>query len=129
MAATRDAYVNMLLLINAMPSIAKAAMEKTMDTARDICKETTAFRDRTGNLRRSIDAGVEGANQSGVTGVLSAGSSEHGTSDEYAGFVELGHYGPYPAAPHPYIAPTMQQIIGSGVLAHNLTEEFTARLI
>lgn len=128
MAASDNGHAKMMKLIQQMPIISLAAMEGTMAHAKDLCKNTTAFKDRTGNLRRSIDAGVVDADGNSVTGALSAGYPEHGDSDVYAGLVELGHEKPNRAAPHPYISPTMDIIIGTGVLANQIIEKLAAAL-
>lgn len=115
--ASQDGLMELLRLASLAPVMAERAMDRTMVVARDICRETTAFRDETGNLRRSIDSGVVESTQSYVVGALSAGYPGHGDSARYAGWVELGHGGPAPAPPHPYIGPTMKIVHAMGVLA------------
>lgn len=123
-----DGKERLMHLMLSARKIATAAMQKTMDEAKAICKDTTAFKDQTGDLRRSIDAGLTDADGNQIEGILSAGSPNHGRSHEYAGLVELGHEGPNRAAPHPYIEPTMVQVDDTGVLANNLIGEFNAEL-
>jgi len=122
MAQSDDGRVKMLKLIDQMPHIALMAVESTMAVAKDLCKQTTAFVDRTGNLRKSIDAGVVTAGAMEVTGALSAGYPEHGDTEIYAGLVELGHGGRYQASPHPYIEPTMELVHSTNVLASKFVE-------
>lgn len=81
---------------------ANAAMRKTMQYAKETAKETTSFQDRTGELRKSIQAGltVEASpTWPMVTGALSAGYDQFGYTDPtgrhvstsvYAPIVELG---------------------------------------
>jgi len=123
MATSDDGRSKMLKLIAQMPSIARTAMESTMATAEDLCKQTTAFQDRTGNLRKSIRAGIVFADATYITGALSAGYPEHGDTEIYAGLVELGHEGPHRAAPHPYVGPTMDLIDNTNVLGNQLSAE------
>lgn len=126
--SSKDGLNELLRISSKAPHIAAKAMERTMRIAKDLCQETTAFRDETGNLRRSIDAGVVEYSETSVVGALSAGYPDHGDSARYAGWVELGHGGRAPAPPHPYIAPTMRTVDGMNVIAMEWLSELAAVL-
>jgi len=80
-----------------MSKAANAAMRQTMQYAKETAKETTSFQDRTGQLRRSIQAGLtEEATPSMpvVVGALSAGYPEFGYKNTVGKFISTELYAP-----------------------------------
>lgn len=106
---------NLERLQTELPQMAERAMMFAMLRAEILAKASTAYNDRTGNLRNSTQAGVTKAQEDEVEGALSAGYPGFGASVEYARRIELGFMGEdslgrhYNQAPRPFIWPSLQQ--------------------
>jgi len=68
--------------------LTRRAMEHTVTRAETVARQTHAFHDRTGKLRRSIRSGITQDDPDVIEGALSAGDTAPGAS--YAEYVELG---------------------------------------
>ena len=94
-------------------------------------KTTIAFKDQSGKLRRSIRARFTTGNvvnpSGGIRKVKNAGARVQAGSRgaRQAHLIELGHGGPKPAPPHPFIGPAYSQTtstqlsVGSQVMRKN----------
>jgi hypothetical protein len=129
-------------LKGALPQIANRSGKLTANWMKDQAKQTTAFMDRTGSLRRSIKAGVlteAKRGQSLCEIALSAGYEDVKywdddwqrmvSTDQYAASIELGGPNPWTRrnnAPRPFINPTAvlaaQMHIWGGFLKNEMTK-------
>ena len=111
-----------------LQQMAERAMEVTMQEAEAQGKRTTAFRNYTGRLRRSIRAGLTKHTPDRIAGALTAGDNDaqpgragwETPSYEYGPMVELGTSR---RSPHPYIWPTMVSIAAQNILGRALQAE------
>ena len=78
--------------------ISKLGLAAAARVARDSARKTTAFKDRTGNLRRSLKVRRR---FKWVALLANRPEGAHGH------LVELGHGGPFPARPHPFMVPAV----------------------
>ena len=75
----------------------------------DRAKASTAFRDRTGNLRRSIRVEPTMARRRVRGRLVTVRDGNAEVRVDFPGlFVEFGHGGPRPAPPHPFLRPAMR---------------------
>jgi len=96
---------DMKRFLRAMPRMIADAVEQTMVEAEGQAKQTTAFVDRTTNLRNSIKGGLTKATRNEVIGALTA-------TMDYAGYIELGTSR---MSPRPYIQPAVEYVVLGGV--------------
>ena len=112
-----------------MVVMARDAMEYTCETAADEARRTTAFRNYTGRLRKSIKGGLYKTSGPGIVGVLTAGDDDASPGKQgwetpsrtYSVFVELGTA---QRPPHAFVHPTVLEIGYRGVLSQALQRRF-----
>ena len=85
-------------------------------------KATTAFKDRTGRMRRSIKAQKTARTYTVLGRKVKVPFGAARVSVEFPSrFVEYGHGGPAPAPPHPFFRPAIRQVTsgqkGLGIMA------------
>jgi hypothetical protein len=121
--SSRDAAAALAALPTTARTAAIQAMQYTVTWIETQAKQTTAFTDRTANLRNSIHGQVVKDAPTGVVGSVGAGLPGVGATMEYAARIELGFVGQdslgraYNQAPRPFIRPAVEEAVALKILS------------
>ena len=128
--AKSTAIKNLTAWANKFPKMLVDAVNLTTLQAEQQAKRTTAFKDRTGRLRNSIQGGLVSIEGGQIVGALTAGKNDAApgkggywvaASMEYAPHVEIGTS---KMAPHAFIWPAMQSVRNKRILERAVKAQF-----
>lgn len=131
--ATDEALKNLDRWAAEIPKLLQKAVIFTMFQAEQEAKRTTAFHDRTGRLRNSIQGGLVSIQSKHIVGGLTAGKNDANpgrgaewatASMEYAPYVELGTAR---MSPRPFLWPATQAVRNKRIL-ERAVESLAARI-